>query len=235
MKEFLEISTLNLWRFNDWESRKDLIFNEILDRNFDIIFFQEAQFDKNINSDLNQIEIINQNTNNFYFDFSPAMIKSKSKNVSLTIPVEHGLGVISKYPILGKKIINLEKFEDDSDFRILVIYEIDVGGKILNFINVHFSNRDDWAENHFIETLKNLDESKVYILIGDFNIYDISKYKSLYSSMFKDSFIFKKYISYPEEKATFDYVLIPKEFNFVKLETVNGLSDHSLLITKIEI
>ncbi len=233
MKNNLRIASLNLWRFNDWEKRKSLIASVLKDKNYDVIFFQEVQKDLSSLSNLNQIDILNKEINYPYIDFSEAMIKTMSKGIPLLTPISHGIGLMSKFPILNKSIIRMSKFPEDTDKRISVIYDIEIDGNVISFINIHFSNRDDWAEAHLKELLTQLDSTKEYIIIGDFNIFHLEKYESLYINKYKNSFSFKNYISFPKENATFDYVLIPKDYNFVDIETTDGLSDHSMIIVEI--
>ncbi len=53
--------------------------------------------------------------------------------------------------------------------------------------------------------------------------------KESYAKYYTSSIDFKKYVSFPSESITLDYVLIPKRFAFDSLDVHEGLSDHNAL------
>lgn len=71
------------------------------------------------------------------------------------------------------------------------------------------------------------------VILGDFNIFDISKYAHLFETEYTSSSEFTSYISFPAEQATFDYVLLPRSLALESLSSTEGLSDHNALTIKI--
>ncbi|HEX6258833.1 MAG TPA: hypothetical protein VFZ48_05115, partial [Candidatus Saccharimonadales bacterium] len=73
------------------------------------------------------------------------------------------------------------------------------------------------------------------IIAGDFNIPQLENEKESYTENYTSSIDFKKYVSFPSENITLDYVLIPKQFTFDSLEVHEGLSDHNVLVFAIRL
>lgn len=235
MSKSITVVSLNLWRFYDWEKRLPNIIKVLKEINPDIICTQETQ--KNIAIDKrNQIDIINSELGYPYSVFSIADIKHKQKGIALEYPVDHGLGIISKFSF-STEIIKLTKAVDDKEQRIVLKCDIDIEGVSVIVTNLHFSNSDVWAENHFKETLDIYNKDNIEsILIGDFNIFNISKYSELYKDKYLASSDIYEYISYPNDKASLDYILLPKKYSFEGFNCLNKyVSDHCMLVAKIKI
>ena len=228
------IASLNLWCFSEWDTRLPAIVKLLKEINPDILFTQETQ--RNIAIDpRNQIEIINAELGYPYHIFAPADIKTTRKDVTYKFPVEHGLGVLSKWPVITETI-QLKKSEDDKEKRIILTCEIDMGGVKHLLANLHFSNSDMWAENHFKETLKILNQKNITpILVGDFNIYNIVKYKDLYDSQYISSSELYHYVSYPNDNASLDYILLPQQYEFEDFSCRSEyVSDHRMIVAKVK-
>ena len=234
MSKSITVVSLNLWRFYDWEKRFPMIIKLLKEINPDIIFTQETQ--KNIDIDpRNQIEILNKELGYPYTSFSVADIKHIQKGVPLKFPVEHGLGTISRFPITTK-IIPLKRVVDDKENRIIVENIVDIDGKKYKLTNLHFSNKDLLAENHFKETLEIFNKDTENILIGDFNIFDIAKYKELYSKRYRASSDVYEYVSYPEKNSSLDYILLPNKYEFENFICRDEyVSDHRMIVTTIRL
>jgi hypothetical protein len=71
-------------------------------------------------------------------------------------------------------------------------------------------------------------------MAGDFNIYDIAKYKELYTDKYVSSSEEYAYVSYPDDKASLDYILLPKRYKFENFTCrPEYVSDHKMLVAKI--
>ena len=139
-KRMIKIASLNLWRFNEWERRLPLIVESIKKVNPDIIFFQEMQTDISFDK-RNQLDILNSFLKYPHQMFTLADIKTKRKGVPLSHPVDHGLGVLSKFEFSTDKIM-LTKAEDDKEQRILQVnnFNIDGQGQASNFLSYGCAN-----------------------------------------------------------------------------------------------
>jgi len=233
-KNTIKLVSLNLWRFHDWEKRFPEIIRVIKEIDPDVIFTQETQRDISIDS-RNQIEILNAELAYPYTAYEIADIKLTRKGVPLKNPVDHGLGVLSKLPF-SSEAIELTKAADDKEKRIVLACKIMIGENPLFIANVHFSNSDRWAENHFKETLSLLKEKGIAsVLAGDFNIFNIAQYKDAYGKDYAASSDQFEYISYPEDNASLDYILLPRNCSFKSFECRQEyLSDHRMLSAEIE-
>lgn len=232
-KRSFTIASLNLWRFYDWEKRLPLIISTLKELQPDIIFTQETQRNPAI-SNMNQIELLNQQLEYSHSQFAVADMKYIQKGVPLEFPVEHGLGILSRFPF-STEIIPLTKAADDKEKRILLSSHFEIGGDIHHLTNLHFSNSDKWAEAHLIETLEIFQDRKYTpILMGDYNIFDLSKYDDFYKKDYMASSQKYRYTSYPSEQATFDYILLPHCYTFQNFQCRQEyLSDHCMIITTI--
>ena len=74
------------------------------------------------------------------------------------------------------------------------------------------------------------------VLIGDFNIFNMSKYRGLYDGAYKASNDKYEYISYPKDNDSLDYVLIPLSYEFESFICRDEyVSDHRMVVTKIKL
>jgi len=203
--------------------------------NPDVICTQETQRDIAFDS-RNQIEIINSELGYPHSNFSIAEIKHTQKGVSLENPIEHGLGILSKFPF-EVEVIPLTKDNNDKEQRIIIKCEIDIDGVLCVIANLHFSNSDVWAEKHFKETLSIFKENKnLPILVGDFNIFNISKYRELYSDSYQTSSDLYDYTSYPKDNGSLDYILLPHKYKFESFSCRDEyVSDHRMIVAKINL
>ena len=233
-KFIFTLASLNLWCFYDWGIRLPVIVKLLKKVQPDILFTQETQ--RNIATDpRSQIEIINAELGYPYFIFAPADIKLKQKGEVYEFLVEHGLGILSKWPITTETI-QLVKAQDDKEKRITLLCMVDINNTKHTLLNLHFSNSNIWAENHFKETLQILNQKNLNpIWAGDFNIYDIVKYKDLYGDRYTSSSEQYDYISYPNDNAPLDYVLLPRRYEFENFECYpEYISDHRIIVARIK-
>jgi endonuclease/exonuclease/phosphatase family metal-dependent hydrolase len=216
----IKIASLNLWRYKDWENRKQKIIDLVSKINPDVLFLQES--DRDLSKDPEcQAEILNRQLKFPHKIFAPSEIE----------PLEYGLAVLSKIPFTSKQI-KLTQAPDDKHPRTILVCEFDLDDRKVSITNVHFSNRDDWSESHLKETLGIVNPESV--LIGDFNIKDMTAYRELYSDKYTASSDTYKYISYPEDGLSYDYILLPNSMGFVSFECrEETVSDHRMIVAEI--
>lgn len=203
--------------------------------NPDIVLTQETQLDPRFGP-LNQVELLNAKLSVPYEHilFSKAETRLIQKKVELPFPVDHGLGIMSRYPIKNIFVTNLFQSEGDKEKRIAVACTVIVDNKEHTFVNVHFSNRDDWALAQYKQVLEVV--SKESIIMGDFNIHAINfeGMKDLYQHHFVSSYDYVRYVSFPSEGDTFDYALIPKKYSLKRVVCRDEeVSDHRMLLVEI--
>ncbi len=230
MQSGIKILSLNIWRYYEWERREQLILNLIGEIQPDLIFLQEAQYDERY-AKVNQTELLAKLTGYSYSFFAATGVKDSQQWVMLDVPVQIGQGVISRFPLHSCESICLTRQLEDRHPRVLQHFSVEKEDKIYNFSNIHFSNRDDWAELHLWETLNMYERRKEKrIMIGDFNIKNLSGYQDLYRDNYVNSADIHDYVSYPTKNERLDYVLLPKEYNLEDFQILSGeYSDHSAL------
>jgi endonuclease/exonuclease/phosphatase family metal-dependent hydrolase len=229
----ISLASLNLHHFENWKERFPKILELITITSPDIIFTQETQRNPQFDT-RNQIEILNETLQYSYSLFSQAEIRTKQKGKDLPFPVEHGLGVMSKYPIKEVVVHTLEREVDDKEKRIAVTYTFSINAEDFTVTNIHFANKDNWALSQFKQVLQLV--KGVGHIIGDFNIhgYNFEKYTELYGKDYVSSYDYKKYISFPTEQTTFDYALISAP-HIIRNVTCRDeeVSDHRMLVVEI--
>ena len=221
----MKVTSLNLAGYKNWSERESNIVSYLEAMDSDVIFFQEVKFNLEF-SPFTQSKYLNSllSTSYPYSQTSVSRIFESGGSES-----REGLAVLSKYPISDSEIIVLRKRADDKHTRIIQKVSVSVDGQTVNFTNVHFSN-NDYSDEQLEETLKitkGRDETSV--ILGDFNIFDIQTVSSLYSDDYRVSTDFYQYVSFPSEKATLDYVLVPRDFEFISFSIGENLSDHNAL------
>ena len=232
----LKIVTLNLWRYYDWPDRRRNVLEFIAKNNPDIIALQEVQLNKSF-SELSQAEDIAKSAGYKYHVFSPTMKKTDQidLNGDFTQEAEHGLAIISKYPITSSESYLLQKHPQDKEKRTVLFCDIQIQDTILRLCNVHFSNRTIYSDLH-IKELMDVIKGKKHkpIILGDFNIYDLSPYKLNILDGYKSSRDFSSYTSYPKDDGSLDYVLLPDSYSFEKISCpAIYLSDHRPVVAEI--
>lgn len=231
----LRILTLNIWRMYEWDQRMPLVVDFIQKNHPDVIMFQEAQLDWRI-SPLNQVEQLNAKLNYPYSVFSPTNLRNSERGEVVDPPSQFGHGILSKYPITSLEQLLLTQLPGDKDRRTLLNFDIETKNGNQYLSSVHFSNSDAWAEAHFKETMAYLRKSgKSRILAGDFNIFNLSNYRNVYTHSYNSTADAFDYKSYPDRDGTLDYILIPKAYSFKSFVCANEpLSDHRALLAEID-
>ena len=138
-------------------------------------------------------------------------------------------------PITEVEIFVIEKRPDDKHTRIIQKLQVQVNGETRTFTNIHFSN-NDYSDEQLEETLQILKNTNTEsVVLGDFNIFDITTVADLYADDYTASTEFTDYVSFPSENATFDYVLLPKAYSFTSLHIGENLSDHNALVFEFDV
>ena len=212
----MKIITLNLKGLNLNEPRFLKIISVLKKLDADIVVFQEAV--NNISNELNSL------LKYPYSDFRPCFDCSK----------DYGKGIFQKTKkIEGLLVLSNLKFKSKK-INLPIIKGLDRWPRIAqlcNFgefklCNLHLSK---YKKSRDLEWSKLPRDS---ILIGDFNMKP-SEIK-IRKGKLKSSYVFKEYLSYPKDKTTFDYCLLPKG-KFINLKLIRNVSDHNGLFLEIEV
>ena len=233
----IKLLSLNIFRYyQDWETRKLKILKFINEVNPDIVFLQEC-FDDSRHNKLGDNQGIQLNKelgfNSCLFSVAEKIKSEGGKDID--VPAYDGLCVLTNLPITKKKDIMLKQAEDDKHIRIVQNIVVEKNNQNINIFHTHFSNRDDLARNHLIETIEIAKQEPNFpIILGDLNIRIPEDTIKFSSEEYKSSWEIEKYISFPSKGETLDYALIPKKnYTFDKISCLGeDLSDHkALLIT----
>jgi endonuclease/exonuclease/phosphatase family metal-dependent hydrolase len=227
----MKVTSLNLAGYKNWADREASIVSYLETTDSDVVFLQEVKFN---------------------IEYSP-YTQSRYLNSLLSTPYPHsqasvsrifesggsesreGLAVLSKYPINDSEILVLKKRADDKHTRIIQKVSLLIDGQRINFTNVHFSN-NDYSDEQLEETLKiTKSRNETSVILGDFNIFDIKAVGNLYSSDYRVSTDSYRYVSFPSENVTLDYVLVPHDYEFKSLSIGENLSDHNALTFELSV
>lgn len=232
----IRILSLNLWNYNHWNKRKPNIVRFINKENPDIIFFQEVRDDTEFNKKgNNQAKQLNKMLGYPSYAFYSVTNKRKENPEKYKHYCREGIAILSKFPIIKTERTELKKHPDDRHICGNLHVRMNVG-KIIDLICVHFSNNDLFSKLHLIETMKQIRKKNIHpILAGDFNMWRTDWLTKLTGTKYTNSFLYKKYISYPARKWALDYVVIPKEYRFTSFKCAGSLSDHKALVAEIQI
>lgn len=226
----MNVTTLNLAGYRNWSEREARIVSFLNTSHSDIIFLQEVKLDTT-HAPVPQSVYLNSLLDTPYLHSQSAV--SRFYQSSDGGQQREGLAVLSRYQIIDSEVIVLTKRSDDKHTRIIQKVRLLVDGQIVSFVNVHFSN-NQYSDEQLEETLQYIRASgEASVILGDFNIFDITAVKHLYENSYVTSTEIADYISFPSEAATFDYVLVPKQYQLSSLETHEGLSDHNALTCKL--
>lgn len=225
--ETYKILSLNLAGYRDWAERREPITRYIDFSKPDIILFQEVHFDQSISPFDQAITINNMLVEPYKFCHSSVSRPYVGRDGQ---PHREGLASLSRLPVLGTETLALTKRPDDKHLRIFQAITIQTTASPLSIVNVHFSNNSYAAEQ--LEELYTIVDryDQPPIIVGDFNIFKLSDHRELYAAQHTPSTDFKQYVSFPGQKLTLDYLLLPKSFEFQEIETQDSLSDHSAIL-----
>ena len=223
----ISLLTLNLWRYNDFDARLKNIYKVIQRKQPDVVFLQEVQIDLSV-SGLSQVEVIKKQLPEYkYSVHSTIYLKESQRGEKLDRPIQHGMAILSKYPVLNSFEYYVAKNIDETEPRSILCCDVEIQSKVYNFANIHFANKEEWAKNQLVEFLEfTHSRGEQRIMIGDFNMFNLPKYTSILGD-YKLSYNYKPYISFPKDDGCLDYVMVPRSFEFTELELIEDyVSDH---------
>jgi len=241
----LKILTLNIWRYFEWEKRKRLAIDFIKKQNADIVFLQEAAYDKRSKEKWkNQVDELNSELKYVDFKFSKLQDMTRWNGKPIDWKMHYGLGILSKYSIKRSELIILPHVKTDKNFGFLHAV-LETPWKNIDIINVHFENNDEGSKEHLKQTLEWCRQKEIMpIIAGDFNSLIV---KNVLDSANKEYFIsykIKEYKSFPptpfsynKVPVTLDYILVHKKaFKMKKVECFEDskVSDHKPVIAEVE-
>ena len=241
----LKILTTNIWRYYDWEKRKEKLINFLKEQNSDVVFLQEVAYDDRLKDKWNnQVEEINEKVNYPFSTFDKLMEMKKWHDKPIDWIMFYGFGILSKYPIKHSEVIVLPPIEKNKKFGFVhTIMETPEGN--INLINVHFENTNKGSKEHLKQTLEWCKKRKITpIIAGDFNMKIIEDLKELAEKDYEISYLIKPYKSFmPTEFShdkvpiTLDYIIVHKnKFKINKIKCINNdISDHNPVIAEIEV
>lgn len=231
----IKVLNLNLWNYNEFETRKQKIIEVIKERNPDIITLQEVRDDIKFNKKGdNQADQLNIELNYPYLEFYAVTDKQKERPEKYKDYCVEGTAVLSKFPIVKVEKYQLKK-QDEDRYTCGNLYVRIKAEKPIDLIVVHFSNTDLYSLLHILETLRWIKKKKIKpIILGDFNIRHQEWLHDLIEGEYLSSMKYKKYLSYPPANYTLDYILLPNGLKFKKFECLEeNLSDHKALYAEV--
>jgi len=241
----LKVLTLNIWRYFEWDKRKEKVIKFLKEQDADIVFLQETAYDERLkNKWENQVHELNCELNYKDFCFFKMAKMKKWHKESIDWVMYYGLGILSKYPIKCKEVVFLPLVERDRKFAFIhAILETPKGN--LDIINVHLENTDKGSKQHLKYVLKWCKKKKIKpIIAGDFNMQITSNIIGLADKEYFISYKLKPYVSFMptefsnnKEPVTLDYIIASKDrFKIKHVECIDASpSDHKPIIALIEI
>ena len=223
----MTIFTLNLWRQYQWKIRKPKIVEFLKENLPDVICLQEVQICPN---GLSQTEELQQLLPEYGFCIHSTIYpKTTEKGQLLENPKQHGMAILSKYPITNSLTYFVPQQKDEKEPRSVLLFDVLKNNEIYKFTNVHLGNHTNWATPQLANLLTFLEiRQEKRILAGDFNLFKLAKLANYHSS-----FNFQNYTSH--KNWTLDYVLLPQKYQFQALEISENLSDHFGLLVEIKL
>jgi endonuclease/exonuclease/phosphatase family metal-dependent hydrolase len=233
----LKIMTLNLWCYFDWNNRKDNIISLVNELAPDFKAFQEAQTNHSF-SEFPQSDFIADNCGFKYRVFAPTYKRDGQidKDGGMTQETSFGLAFISKFPVISSETYFLRQHPDHDEACSVLFCKIDVDGTPVDVCNVHFGNSDLFADLHLNELMDLCEERKIKpIILGDFNIFNLSAYKSNRLKDYMISTDVAEYTSMPKDKGTLDYIAVPSAYTLSNVQCPElYVSDHRALFATAE-
>lgn len=145
-----------------------------------------------------------------------------------------GMAILTNLPIVNHEVMTMTPAPADNrgkpDVRVRVSQILDFGD--FSLTNVHFATN----HNAYMQLQELISSHLTDIVVGDFNIHThrLQEHRDIWATQYKESTDFKDYISFPEENATFDHMLLSPKYSFINIEAIEGLSDHTAMIYTVE-
>ncbi len=239
----ISVLTINIWRYFDWDKRKDKLLSFLKSQDSDIVFLQEAAYDDRLKKKYqNQVHEINQvlGYNDFVFAKEADMTKWHKEPIDWLM--YYGLGILSKFKIKSSEMVILPHVIRDKDFGFLhAVLETPQGD--MDIINVHLENSDEGSKKHLVLLLDWCKKKNIQpIIAGDFNMKQTEILFSLTEKDFFISYKIKSYISFMptefsnnKEQITLDYIIAHKQkFDIKEVNCIqDSPSDHNPVSARI--
>jgi endonuclease/exonuclease/phosphatase family metal-dependent hydrolase len=232
----IKLMSLNIHNYHDFKRRKPRIVALIKKYAPDVVALQEVRDDRRKNKvGENQAKQLNKELKFKHFKFLRVNNINKVKGIAKAPSCYEGLAILSKFHFSSGNIL-LKKRNGDKYYRKVLTADIKIGDKMILIWVVHFSNNDLFARLHSEETLAYAKSTKP-IILGDFNIKNLSELKKLAAKNdYTSSSDYKHYISFPDDKGSYDYIFLPKRFSFSSFRCIpDKVSDHKALFAKINL
>lgn len=234
----LKIMSLNLWRYYDWDVRKDYITSLIQEQAPDFIALQEV-LTNHAFSDFPQSDFIADACGYPFWAFGPTLLRmnSRDKEGNRNQQASEGQACISKYPILATESYFLRQHPGYAEDVSVQFCSLDVNGETVELCNVHFAN-NDVAYKQLDELLELIEmRGTTPIILGDFNIYKLAEYKATNQLLksYRISSEVADYVSFPRDGESLDYIAVPNS-KYVVQDVVcpdTYVSDHKALLATV--
>lgn len=232
----LKLLDLNIALYNDWEKRMPRIVEFIREQHPDIVTLEEVMDDAKYNKygDNQAMQIARAaGIANCAFYLSGNLQKESPQWVG-DRRARAGDAILSEYSLTNVVKRRLKRHPDDKHYRGIVKARV-MSNPPLDLIVVHFSNNNLFSRLHMAEVLEYVRKARIRpVIVGDFNMYP-ENILPMVPDDYTLSYSIKKYVSFPSEGNTFDYIMLPKNMKFKSLECMDvGISDHSALVAEIE-
>ncbi len=234
----IKLMTLNLWGYEQWDTRKKAVLSLIKRQSPDVIALQEVQFDV-VRSPISQATYLAREGCFPYVIYTPSFRKDRHpRRRALTEGYSHGLALLSKHPIVSSELYLLSQGINFDEPCSTLFATINVNGQRIDICNVHFGNTDQESSEHLNELVKLCVKRKIQpVILGDFNIFklvDHSNNTLLGSYALSSDEL--EYISIPKNNGTLDYIAIPKKYSFLSVFCPEDeVSDHRTVIAELGI
>ena len=217
----LRIISLNIAGGKHFQERKEAIAEVIKRENPDLVFLQEVR----LQDGTTQANILNKLLEGLFSVIKVA--EAEEYHASTGQIYREGLGVLSKNSLQDYRIKKLLKPVGDKHQRIAQCFSIVFDNNKYNFTHIHLSNNI-----HSSRQLREVyeQEGRSAVILGDFNIPNISMHKDVYQKTHLSSTEFVSYVSFPAKGETLDYILLPRCYSFEKISVLERLSDHNGLL-----
>lgn len=236
MRINLKLMTLNLWCYFDWNNREENIHSLINGEAPDIIAFQEAQTNHSFSPNP-QSDTIADVCGYKYRTFAPTYGRDGQidKHGEMNQRSSYGLALISKHPIVASETYFLRQHPDHDEACSVLFSKIEIEGRVINLCNVHFGNSDLFSDLHLNELIDLCEKRNVKpIILGDFNIFDLSAYSKTRLKNYTISTDITNYESMPKNGGTLDYIAAPKEYQITNVVCPDTyVSDHRALVANV--
>lgn len=227
----MTIVSMNLGKYNHWHNNVTEFADFINSVKPDILLLQEVKYDPKMSAYNQAVSLNRQLVNSFRYEASCVSRFYKSSKGDI---YKEGLATPSHHPITKNEVLVLTKRDDDKHTRIMQNSNISVNDITIKLSNIHLSNNDYSYEqlDEILVLLKARGEKR--IIAGDFNIADLQKHLNHNAKEYTVSTAFSDYISFPAENKTFDYMLLPTEYTYIKITTASTPSDHNAVVYEIQ-